>query len=228
MREVEGTPVDQVCVGSCTNSSYVDLMTVAAILQGKKVHPSVSFTVTPGLSTGPADDLRVRRADGPDRRRRPHPGVQLRSLQRHGPGPCHRHRLRPHLQPQLPRPLRHQSGPGLPLQPPGGGSHRRDRPDYRPPPPGRSAPDRSTRAVRGRRRDDPAPRRGPGAGGDPARTQHQAAPQEQPARREPAGSGAAEDRRQHQHRRHHPRGRQARAAALQRAGLGRVRLRADR
>ncbi|MHB0871331.1 MAG: aconitate hydratase, partial [Chloroflexota bacterium] len=48
VREVEGIQVDQVCVGSCTNSSYVDLMTVAAILKGKKVHPDVSFTVTPG------------------------------------------------------------------------------------------------------------------------------------------------------------------------------------
>ncbi len=48
VREVEGIQVDQVCVGSCTNSSYADLMTVAAILKGKKVHPGVSFTVTPG------------------------------------------------------------------------------------------------------------------------------------------------------------------------------------
>ncbi len=48
VREVEGTPVGQVCVGSCTNSSYEDLMTVAAILRGRTVHPSVSFTVTPG------------------------------------------------------------------------------------------------------------------------------------------------------------------------------------
>jgi aconitate hydratase len=48
VREIEGTPVVQVCVGSCTNSSYEDLMTVAAILKGKTVHSSVSFTVTPG------------------------------------------------------------------------------------------------------------------------------------------------------------------------------------
>lgn len=48
VREIEGTPVAQVCVGSCTNSSYEDLMTVAAILKCKTVHPNVSFTVTPG------------------------------------------------------------------------------------------------------------------------------------------------------------------------------------
>jgi aconitate hydratase len=48
VREIEGIPVAQVCVGSCTNSSYEDLMTVATILKGKTVHPDVSFTVTPG------------------------------------------------------------------------------------------------------------------------------------------------------------------------------------
>lgn len=46
--EVKGLPIAQVCVGSCVNSSYEDLMTVAAILKGKQVHPSVSMTVTPG------------------------------------------------------------------------------------------------------------------------------------------------------------------------------------
>lgn len=46
--EVEGTKLSQVCVGSCTNSSFRDLMTVATMLKGKTVHPDVSFTVTPG------------------------------------------------------------------------------------------------------------------------------------------------------------------------------------
>lgn len=46
--EVAGQPVAQVCVGSCVNSSFEDLMTVAAILKGKQVHPSVSMTITPG------------------------------------------------------------------------------------------------------------------------------------------------------------------------------------
>jgi aconitate hydratase len=48
VREIEGLPVAQVCVGSCTNSSFEDLTTVAAILKGKAVHPNVSMTVTPG------------------------------------------------------------------------------------------------------------------------------------------------------------------------------------
>jgi len=46
--ELEGMPVDQVCIGSCTNSSLKDMMTVAAILKGKTVHPNVSLTVSPG------------------------------------------------------------------------------------------------------------------------------------------------------------------------------------
>ncbi|MEO7995445.1 MAG: aconitate hydratase, partial [bacterium] len=46
--EVAGMAVDQVCVGSCTNSSYHDLRIVAYALKGKKVHPRVSMTVTPG------------------------------------------------------------------------------------------------------------------------------------------------------------------------------------
>ncbi len=48
VREVAGTPVAQVCIGSCTNSSYTDLASVAAILKGRSVHPGVSLTVSPG------------------------------------------------------------------------------------------------------------------------------------------------------------------------------------
>ena len=40
--------VDQVCIGSCTNSSYLDMMRVAAILKGKTVHPDVSLVIAPG------------------------------------------------------------------------------------------------------------------------------------------------------------------------------------
>ena len=46
--EIAGMPVDQVCVGSCTNSSYKDLVTVAKILKGKTAAPNVSFIVAPG------------------------------------------------------------------------------------------------------------------------------------------------------------------------------------
>jgi len=46
--EVEGTPVDQVCIGSCTNSSFRDLKMVAALLKGKKVSDKVSLTISSG------------------------------------------------------------------------------------------------------------------------------------------------------------------------------------
>ncbi len=48
VKEVEGLEVQQVCVGSCTNSSFKDLMTAAKILKGRKVSPKVSMTVSPG------------------------------------------------------------------------------------------------------------------------------------------------------------------------------------
>lgn len=46
--ELKGLKVQQVCIGSCTNSSFRDLMVVARILKGKKVHPDVSLSINPG------------------------------------------------------------------------------------------------------------------------------------------------------------------------------------
>ena len=46
--QLVGTPVDQVCIGSCTNSSVMDLEAVAAILDGGTIFPGVSLTVSPG------------------------------------------------------------------------------------------------------------------------------------------------------------------------------------
>jgi aconitate hydratase len=48
VKDIAGTKVHQVCIGSCTNSSYADLMTVASMLKGKSVHQDVSMVVTPG------------------------------------------------------------------------------------------------------------------------------------------------------------------------------------
>ena len=48
IEEIGAQKVDQVCIGSCTNSSYLDLMRVAAILKGKTVHPDVSLAIAPG------------------------------------------------------------------------------------------------------------------------------------------------------------------------------------
>lgn len=50
VREVGAISVDQIAIGSCTNSSYTDLMKVAAILKGKKVADNVSLVISPGSS----------------------------------------------------------------------------------------------------------------------------------------------------------------------------------
>ncbi len=48
VKKIGKIKVDQVAIGSCTNSSYVDLMKVASILKGKTVHPNVSLVIAPG------------------------------------------------------------------------------------------------------------------------------------------------------------------------------------
>ncbi len=48
VREVAGRRVDQVLVGSCTNSSFQDLMLCASVLRGRHVHPNVEFGLAPG------------------------------------------------------------------------------------------------------------------------------------------------------------------------------------
>ena len=48
VREVAGQPIDQVAIGSCTNSSYRDIMTTASISDGKRVAPNVSLVLSPG------------------------------------------------------------------------------------------------------------------------------------------------------------------------------------
>jgi len=46
--EVEGTPVQQVIVGSSVNSTYRDLMVTALVMEGRRAHPDVSFEINPG------------------------------------------------------------------------------------------------------------------------------------------------------------------------------------
>ena len=48
VRTLAGTRVDQVCIGSCTNSSLYDMLKAAALLRGRTVAPSVSMSVSPG------------------------------------------------------------------------------------------------------------------------------------------------------------------------------------
>ena len=48
VESLAGMKIDQVCIGSCTNSSLSDMLTVAAMLKGKTVHPDVSLSISPG------------------------------------------------------------------------------------------------------------------------------------------------------------------------------------
>ena len=48
VESLKGTRVDQVCIGSCTNSSLLDMLKVAALLKGKTISPSVSLSISPG------------------------------------------------------------------------------------------------------------------------------------------------------------------------------------
>jgi len=48
IRELSGIKVDQVAIGSCTNSSYRDLRMVSMLLKGKRIHPDVSLVISPG------------------------------------------------------------------------------------------------------------------------------------------------------------------------------------
>ena len=48
VEELSGMKIDQVCIGSCTNSSLMDMMKVAHILKGKTVNPDVSLSIAPG------------------------------------------------------------------------------------------------------------------------------------------------------------------------------------
>ena len=48
LSEVEGMKVDQVAIGSCTNSSLKDMLTAAALLKGRKIHPDTVLGISPG------------------------------------------------------------------------------------------------------------------------------------------------------------------------------------
>ena len=48
VESLKGTKVDQVCIGSCTNSSLLDMLKVAALLKGRVIDPTVSLSISPG------------------------------------------------------------------------------------------------------------------------------------------------------------------------------------
>ena len=120
--------VDQVFIGSCTNSSYQDMMRVARILRGKTVHPDVSLVIGPGSKqvltmlarNGALADMLGAGARILESACGPCIGM--------GQSPQVGRRVRAHQQPQLLRPQRHQVRrhlPGLLRNGGGHGPHRR-------------------------------------------------------------------------------------------------------
>lgn len=51
VREIEGRKIDQICIGSCTNSSYTDLMKAAKILEGKQIDEDIDLVISPGSAS---------------------------------------------------------------------------------------------------------------------------------------------------------------------------------
>ena len=113
VKSLKGTKVDQVCIGSCTNSSLYDMLKAAAMLKGRQISPDVSMSVSPRLKAGAHHALRLRGIVGYPVLRGQAPGVRLRPLHRHGLLPQLRGREPAHLQPELPGPQRHCRRQGL-------------------------------------------------------------------------------------------------------------------
>ena len=96
--EIGQIKVDEVCIGSCTNSSLLDMLKVAAILKGKTVHPDVSLSIAPGskqvlnmlAQNGALADMIAAGAR-----------ILESACGRHGPVPEFQGNLPAHLQPQL-------------------------------------------------------------------------------------------------------------------------------
>ena len=117
IREVAGTPVDQVLIGSCTNSSFRDLMTAAAILKGETSPPRRELRSRPRDPAGPEDDQRQRCADRLCGRRRAYTRTGLRFLRRKWTVAAQWSGIGPHQQQELRGEVRDQGRRGLPRQP---------------------------------------------------------------------------------------------------------------
>ena len=109
--------VDQVAIGSCTNSSYMDMIKVAKILKGKTVHPDVSLVIAPGSETGTDDAGERRGSGGYGRCGSKDPGISLWSLYRYGAGSGDECGLAENFQQELRGKKRYQICQGIPGEP---------------------------------------------------------------------------------------------------------------
>ena len=113
--EVEGTSIEQVLVGSCTNGSWEDMSVVAEVLRGHRIHPDVSFVLFPA-SQQVLETMARQGLDGrPDRRRRRHLRVDVRRVSGHRARAGDRIAEPPRVQPELPGPERREGRRGVPV-----------------------------------------------------------------------------------------------------------------
>ena len=158
VRELGPIHIDQCCIGSCTNSSYLDMMRVASILKGKTVHPDVDLTIGCGSKqvynmlalNGALADIIAAGARVLECTCGPCIGM--------GQSPRSGGRVPAHLQPQLRGPQRHRRRPGLPGEP---GDRRRlriGRGAHRPRTLGDYEPIRPAGGCSHQRQHDPDPR----------------------------------------------------------------------
>ncbi len=106
IREATGTPIDQVMFGGCTNSSLQDVLSIAHILEGRRVHDRVDAALYCGSRQVMLEASRRGAIETTDPFGRPDHGDVLRGLQRNGIRPADRGRLPADRPTQLHRPLR--------------------------------------------------------------------------------------------------------------------------
>ena len=209
--------IDQVCIGSCTNSSYLDLMRVAAILKGKTVHPDVSLSIAPGskqvytmlAENGALADLIaagariLESACGPCIGMGQSPnsgGVSLRTFNRNFEGRSGTADAQVYL--VSPETAAASALAGVFTNPQELGS-------------GIAIPMPETFLINDNMVVPARPGGGDGQGRNPARAQYQGIPAEPASAGNHRGKGAAEGRGQHHHRPHHAGGRQNPALPFQ-------------
>ncbi len=97
VRRIGPIAIDQVAIGSCTSSSLMDMLKVAAILKGRSVHPDVSLVIAPG-SAGSEYAGRPRRLVDMIAAGALDFGIGLRALHRYGPSAANQRGFAPEQQ----------------------------------------------------------------------------------------------------------------------------------
>jgi len=138
VREVAGTDVEQVIVGSCTNGGYEDILPAAKMLEGREIKKDLEMIVAPGSKQagellareGWTAEMMAAGVNVSEATCGPCIGIGVWCLYRHRPRPRLRLRLPPDLQPELRGSLGHRERLGVPLLAAGGrrgGDQRRNR-----------------------------------------------------------------------------------------------------